>query len=105
MMTLPESLSQQFDVELAAFEETKKMKYVTTIERRAEARGLEIGEARKARSLLQRLLTRRFGELTANVMADFDALTIADLDRLGEALFDFASLQDLEIWLGQVNAE
>jgi hypothetical protein len=105
MMTLPESLSQQFDIELEAFEETKKMKYVTTIERRAEARGLEIGEARKARSLLQRQLTRRFGELTATVIAKFNDLTIADLDQLGDVLFDFASLQDFEIWLEQVNAE
>ncbi len=100
MMTLPESLSKQFDIELEAFEETQKMKYVTTIERRAEARG----EAKKARSMLRRMLTRLFGELQASVSEAIDALTIENLDQLGEALFDFTSVRDLEIWLEQRNS-
>ncbi len=105
MMTLPGSLSRQFDTELEAFEETKKMKYVTTIERRAEARGIELGEARKARSLIQRQLTRRFGELESSVLETIEALAIDNLDRLGEELFDFTSIQDLEIWLNQLRAD
>jgi hypothetical protein len=52
MMTLPESLSQQFDLELAAFEETKKMKYVTTIERRILARAEAQAEVKQARSMV-----------------------------------------------------
>jgi hypothetical protein len=95
MMTLPESLSQQFDTELEAFEETKKMKYVTTIERRAEARG----EAKHARSMVQRQLTRRFGELQDSVLATLDGLSIDNLDQLGEALLDFTSIDDLTHWL------
>jgi Domain of unknown function (DUF4351) len=95
MMTLPESLSQQFDLELAAFEETKKMKYVTTIERRAEARGMELGE----RSMVQRLLTRRFGELSDMLLADLHRLTIEQLESLGEDLLDFTSIDDLTHWL------
>jgi Domain of unknown function (DUF4351) len=104
MMTLPESLSQQFDTELATFEEERRMKYVTTIERRAEARGLELGEARKARSLIQRLLTRRVGELPTSWIETIEGLAIDDLDRLGEALLDFTSLQDLEAWIETLNA-
>jgi hypothetical protein len=95
MMTLPESLSQQFDIELEAFEETKKMKYVTTIERRAEARG----EVKQARSMVQRLLTRRFGELQDSLLATLDGLSIDNLDQLGEALLDFTSIDDLTHWL------
>jgi Domain of unknown function (DUF4351) len=95
MMTLPESLSQQFDLELEAFEETKKMKYVTTIERRAEARGMELGE----RSLVQRQLTRRFGELESLLLTTLDNLTIDQLESLGEALLDFTSIDDLTHWL------
>ncbi len=95
MMTLPESLSQQFDSELEAFEETKKMKYVTTIERRAEARG----EAKKVRSIVQRLLTRQFGELQDSVLAILDGLSIDALDQLSEALLDFTTIDDLTHWL------
>jgi imidazoleglycerol phosphate dehydratase HisB len=94
MMTLPESLSTQFDLELEAFEETQKMKYVTTIERRGEARG----EA-KARSLVQRQLTHRFGELQAPLLTAFNSLTIDQLESLGEALLDFTSIDDLTEWL------
>lgn len=43
LMQLPEGLEQQFQVELEQFEEARQMKYVTAIERMAEARGQEIG--------------------------------------------------------------
>lgn len=46
MMNLPEELEQEFQLELKTFEEARQMKYVTTIERMAEARGEERGEAR-----------------------------------------------------------
>ncbi|MEB3293534.1 MAG: hypothetical protein VKJ24_10270 [Synechococcales bacterium] len=39
MIRLTEDLEQQFQDELKAFEEEKQMKYVTTIERIAEAHG------------------------------------------------------------------
>jgi hypothetical protein len=43
LMKLPEDVEKQFQIELKAFEEAKQMKYVTTIERMAEARGEEQG--------------------------------------------------------------
>jgi hypothetical protein len=103
MMTLPESLSQQFDIELEAFEETKKMKYVTTTQRRLEARAVAEaeaqGEVKHARSMVQRQLTRRFGELQDSVLAILNGLSIDNLDQLGEALLDFTSIDDLTHWL------
>jgi predicted transposase/invertase (TIGR01784 family) len=39
MTNLPEDLEQQFQTELKDFEEARQMKYVTTIERWAEAKG------------------------------------------------------------------
>jgi Domain of unknown function (DUF4351) len=88
-------ISQQFDTELEAFEETKKMKYVTTIERRAEARGIELGE----RSLVQRQLIRRCGELPDSLLSTVDGLSIESLNQLGEALLDFTTIDDLTHWL------
>jgi hypothetical protein len=98
MMTLPESLSQEFDSELEAFEETKKMKYVTTIERRAEARGLKTGQD-QTRSFVQRLLTRRFGDLQEPIAVQISGLSIDQLEALGEALLDFTTIDDLTQWL------
>jgi hypothetical protein len=39
MMRLPEALETQFQIELETFEEARRMKYVTTGERKAESRG------------------------------------------------------------------
>jgi hypothetical protein len=44
MMNLPEEFERKFQMELKTFEEARQMKYVTTIERMAEARGKELGE-------------------------------------------------------------
>ena len=51
--------------------------------------GLQEGRSEEGRSFVLRLLNRRVG-------------TIAQLEDLGEALLDFASVTDLEAWLAQV---
>ena len=71
------------------------MKYVTTIERRAEARG----GVKQARSMVQRQLTRRFGNLQDSLLETLDGLSIDRLESLGEALLDFTSIEDLTHWL------
>jgi hypothetical protein len=53
LMDLPEELEKQFQIELKAFEEARQMKYVTTIERMAEARGAKSRESEIAINLLQ----------------------------------------------------
>jgi hypothetical protein len=60
-------------------------------------RGIEQGE----RSLILRLLTRKFGELPDSLQSPMDRLTLSQLENLGEALLDFATLTDLETWLAQ----
>jgi Domain of unknown function (DUF4351) len=99
MMTLPESLSQQFDLELEAFEETKKMKYVSTLERRILARAEAEAEVKQARSMVKRQLTRRFDELSDSLLAVLDGLSIDQLESLGESLLDFTTIDDLTHWL------
>jgi hypothetical protein len=54
---------------------------------------------REGRSMVQRQLTRRFGELQDSVLATLDGLSIDNLDQLGEALLDFTSIDDLTHWL------
>jgi predicted transposase YdaD len=57
--------------------------------------GLQQGEA----NLLMRQLTRRFGVLDRELEARIRALPVAQLEALGEALFDFAGLADVTAWI------
>lgn len=49
--------------------------------------------------LILRQLSRRVGTLPANVEAQVQALALLQLEALGEALLDFAGLDDLVGWL------
>jgi predicted transposase YdaD len=54
------------------------------------------------RSLVLRQLNRRVGEVPESVRSRVAALSISQLEELGEALLDFTSLADLEVWLAAV---
>jgi predicted transposase/invertase (TIGR01784 family) len=60
-----------------------------------EQRGRTEGE----RSLVLRQLARRVGTLPAEAEAQVQALTLPQLEALGEALLDFTGLDDLTDWL------
>jgi predicted transposase YdaD len=49
--------------------------------------------------LLSRQLTRRLGEIPAEVQMQIQALSVEKVEALGEALFDFSELADLVTWL------
>jgi predicted transposase YdaD len=49
--------------------------------------------------LILRQLTRRIGSLAAEMRSQVQALSLAQLESLGEALLDFAEAGDLERWL------
>ncbi|WP_373526998.1 Rpn family recombination-promoting nuclease/putative transposase [Nostoc sp.] len=63
-------------------------------EQRGELRGRQEGE----RSLILRQLTRRVGELSQPVLERIEALSLEQLENLGEALLDFQAIADLETW-------
>jgi predicted transposase YdaD len=64
---------------------------------------LAVGEARgkreEALSLVLRLLDRRCGEIPIEVAERVRALSVDNLERLGEDLLDFNGLEDLIAWL------
>ena len=70
-------------------------------ERRGEQRGEQRGRQQEARSLVFRLLNHRVGPLPTAISTQVEALSLTQLETLGEALLDFASLPDLEQWLGE----
>ncbi|NJM66198.1 MAG: DUF4351 domain-containing protein [Acaryochloris sp. RU_4_1] len=103
VMILPGTVERVFWQELQAFEEERKVTYVTNAERfgfeRGIEQGIEQGVAQGERSLILRLLNRRIGVIAPHVEAKILTLSVAELEALGEALLDFASPDDLDEWL------
>lgn len=59
------------------------------------------GQVQEARSLILKLLTRRFGELPQPLTAQLETLSLPQLEALTEVLLDFQTLEDLESWLSE----
>ncbi|WP_448574368.1 DUF4351 domain-containing protein, partial [Trichothermofontia sp.] len=59
--------------------------------------GLQQGEA----ALVVRLLQRRLGRLEADLVAQIQALSVTQLEALGEALLEFDQRADLLDWLAR----
>ena len=66
--------------------------------------GLQAGRQEGERSLILRLLTRRFGPLTPEIASKVTGLSTVSLESLGEALLGFEVLGDLEQWLQPYSA-
>jgi predicted transposase YdaD len=62
--------------------------------------GRQEGEA----NLVLRLLNRRIGDISPELLPNIRSLDLEQLENLGEALLDFQSLQDLEQWLENCQA-
>ena len=77
------------------------MPYITSVEQIGYDRGQEVGAKRQAQSLILRQLTRKIGSLNDRTIDCINNLLIAQLEDLGEALFDFESIVDLDHWLSQ----
>ena len=127
IMILPQATKVEFWQELEIYEEERKMRYITSVEqigydrgvaeeaqrsremmleaqRSSQERLLEAQRSREQlleaqRSLLVRQLTRKIGPMPIQTIDQVKALSIAKLESLGEALFDFESIEDLITWL------
>ncbi len=66
-------------------------------------RGLEQGLARE-RNLIIRLIKRKLGAIDVDIESRIMTLNIDDLERAGEALFDFSTVEDLTNWLNVLDA-
>lgn len=95
LLVLPEGLEREFQEDLQRFEQERQMQYITSIERMA----MQEGSKQEARSLVLRLLTRRVGSIPESLQTQIEALPLAQLEDLGEALLEFSRSEDLESWL------
>ena len=95
MMHLRVDLERQLTREIVDFEEARKMPYITSVERFAEARG----EARGRTSVVLSLLAEVCGTLPQDDEDRVYGLPAAALEKLAKALLRFQSLDDLHDWL------
>ncbi|NMG11878.1 DUF4351 domain-containing protein [Brasilonema sp. UFV-L1] len=95
VMILPKALEAEFWQDFKEFEQERAMSYITTGERIGYERGkLEVGQ-----TIIVRLLQKRVGELPQEVKKQVQALSLEELEALGEALLDFTAMGDLLNWL------
>ena len=80
------------DLKTADFRQTR---FYQDVFQEGREEGREEGQAK----MLLKFLNRRFGDLPENQVAQIQALPIAQLDELGEVIFDLADLAELEAWL------
>ena len=94
LMQLPEWLNSQVWQELETIEESKKVQYITSVERIGMARGMATGMAKGvekgrvegASRLLKRQLERRFGVLPSWATEKLSHASEQDLEAWGDAV-------------------
>lgn len=64
-----------------------------------EQKGRQEGRQEEGVILILRQITRRFGTITPSIETQIRSLPLPQLEDLGEALFDFSEISDLEDWL------
>ncbi len=94
IMFLPEDLENRFYREILEFEEERKMRFVNIAERTGMEKGMEKGVS----SLIIKQLNRRFGCITPSLETGLQSSRMEVLERLGESMFDFNDLRDVEKW-------
>ena len=82
---------------LAPEEQTMTSVLVSSWEQKGISQGLHEGKE----GLVARQLRRRFGAVSEALAGQLARLSSEQLDDLGEALFDFADVADVERWLAQ----
>jgi len=65
----------------------------------AKVEGRVEGRKEEGRSLVTRILNRKLGKLPKAVLPKIEALSLEQLEELGEALLEFSNIADLEQWL------
>ena len=93
LMTLPTWLETKVWQEIETIEESKKMQYITSIERIGIAKGITQGITKGESRILRRQLELRFGALPAWVTEKLSSATEQDFEAWGEAVLTASSLE------------
>jgi len=101
-LKLTEDENRLYERELAKLtpeEKAATMETMTSWEKKGLEQGLREGKREGKEDLLARMLKRRFGSVPPQAITAMEQLSPDQLNDLGEALFDFVSLADLDTWL------
>jgi hypothetical protein len=83
----------------------KVMQYTNTWFAEGIEKGIEKGKALGVRdgtiSVILQLLRHRFGKIPVSVNRDIEALPNPQLEKLTQAILDFATLADAKAWLSK----
>jgi hypothetical protein len=103
VLKLPKALEAEFWQELQVYEESRKMPYITSVERigydRGQKEGRQEGRQEGKVLMLLGLLTRKFGSLTDSTIDRINHLSSPQIEALGDSIFDLVSIEDLTHWL------
>ena len=92
---------QVFQAELDALIPPQAKENVMQVLNSWTKRGLEQGKHQGEVATYLKLLHVRFGQLSPELETQVVTLSTESLDKLAEALFSFAKLEDLQTWLEQ----
>jgi predicted transposase YdaD len=73
----------------------------TRVYREIKEEGREEGREEATVNLINRQLTKRFGNLTPAMYSAIATLPLSVLEDLSESLLDFNSVADLQSWLAE----
>ncbi|MDZ7958913.1 MAG: hypothetical protein RMY34_13695 [Aulosira sp. DedQUE10] len=74
VMVLPKELASSFKTVVRNYEETNRMRYVTSIERLAKEEGIEEGILQNSRESVIEVLETRFGEVPSAIVEAINAI-------------------------------
>jgi predicted transposase/invertase (TIGR01784 family) len=99
------SLGREAIEKMLGLSELRQTKVYQEALQEGEQRGRTEGIAEGERSLILRLLTRRVGEVSLEARSQIQALSLEQVEALGEALLEFSVPSDLVNWLQEHRAE
>ncbi len=121
VIIMPKKMNLAFEKKVLAYEEKNRMPFITSIERIGIEKGLKKGrqegrdegrqegrnEGRQEgqTALIVRMLKRRWGAIAPELEIRVSKLSLAQLEDLGEMLWDFQNPKDLRQWLDKTRAE
>lgn len=103
VLQLPKALDQQWGAEIMEFEESRKMPYISSVERLGEERGrlmgiriaLQEGREKGKAGRIRHLLTRRFRAVPTPLPQRIAQADSRLLDRWGDRILDATSLEEM----------
>ncbi len=85
-----------FKDEIMKMKEVKDMPYITSIERLAKEEGIEKGIEKGIRNTLEKLLTRKFGELDKETLDLIDTASKKAIEKILSSIFDIKKLDEVK---------